>query len=201
MVVREHDLIDIQLRTATAGQAPPRRSRARRQRRPALDASRRRSYLRVRGFERFNVRSSHRRSFGRSGLRSCVRLEDPDRERHLRAERERRPTAISPPASSPPRLTTEQLPSACGWCHQPPQGTCTPELLVMPRAHRTCEFPRIRLSVSTSRGFVSCPAPAGRARSSAAPVGRRVGCAGRRGGHSIRWSTALGSALLGSGSA
>jgi hypothetical protein len=40
--------------------------------------------------------------------------------------------AISPPASSPPRLTTEQLPSACGWCHQPPQGTRTPELLVMP---------------------------------------------------------------------
>ena len=35
------------------------------------------------------------------------------------------------PASSPPSLTTEQLPSACGWCHQPPQGTRTPELLVM----------------------------------------------------------------------
>jgi hypothetical protein len=43
--------------------------------------------------------------------------------------------AISPPASSPPSLTTEQLPLACGWCHQPPRGTCTPELLVMPRAH------------------------------------------------------------------
>ena len=41
------------------------------------------------------------------------------------------------PASSPPSLTTEQLPSACGWCHQPPQGTRTPELLVMSRAHRT----------------------------------------------------------------
>ena len=40
------------------------------------------------------------------------------------------------PASSPPSLTTEQLPSACGWCHQPPQGTRTPELLVMSRAHR-----------------------------------------------------------------
>ncbi len=39
------------------------------------------------------------------------------------------------PASSPPSLTTEQLPSACGWCHQPPQGTRTPELLVMSRAH------------------------------------------------------------------
>jgi hypothetical protein len=23
------------------------------------------------------------------------------------------------------------LPSACGWCHQPPQGTRTPKLLVM----------------------------------------------------------------------
>ena len=49
------------------------------------------------------------------------------------------------PASSPPSLTTEQLPSACGWCHQPPQGTRTPELLVMSRAHRTCQFPGIRL--------------------------------------------------------
>src|SRR2546430_9370019 len=29
-------------------------------------------------------------------------------------------------------LTTTQLPSACGWCHQPPQGTRTPERLVMP---------------------------------------------------------------------
>jgi hypothetical protein len=43
--------------------------------------------------------------------------------------------ATSPRASSPPRLATEQLPSACGWCHQPPQGTRTPELLVMSRAH------------------------------------------------------------------
>ena len=41
--------------------------------------------------------------------------------------------AISPPASFPPRLAATQLPSTCGWCHQPPQGTCTPELLVMPR--------------------------------------------------------------------
>jgi len=49
------------------------------------------------------------------------------------------------PASSPPSLTTERLPSACGWCHQPPQGTRTPELLVMSRAHRTCGFHRIRL--------------------------------------------------------
>src|SRR5436190_15331642 len=39
--------------------------------------------------------------------------------------------AVSPPASFPPRLTTTQLPSACGWCHQPPQGTFTPESLVM----------------------------------------------------------------------
>ena len=29
--------------------------------------------------------------------------------------------AVSPPASFPPRLTTTQLPSACGWCHQPPE--------------------------------------------------------------------------------
>lgn len=35
------------------------------------------------------------------------------------------------PASSPPSLTTERLPSACGWCHQPPQGTRTPKLLIM----------------------------------------------------------------------
>ena len=49
------------------------------------------------------------------------------------------------PASSPPSLTTERLPSACGWCHQPPQGTRTPELLVMSRAHRTGTFQRIRL--------------------------------------------------------
>jgi hypothetical protein len=33
------------------------------------------------------------------------------------------------------------LPSACGWCHQPPQGTRTPELLVMSRAHRACGSP------------------------------------------------------------
>ena len=45
------------------------------------------------------------------------------------------------PASSPPSLTTEQLPSACGWCHQPPQGTRTPKLLVMSRAHRACDSP------------------------------------------------------------
>ena len=45
------------------------------------------------------------------------------------------------PASSPPSLTTEQLPSACGWCHQPPQGTRTPELLVMSRAHPDVPIP------------------------------------------------------------
>ena len=44
--------------------------------------------------------------------------------------------AISPPASFPPRLTTTQLPLACGWCHQPPQGTFTPESLVMSGVHR-----------------------------------------------------------------
>ena len=42
------------------------------------------------------------------------------------------------PASSPPSLTTQQLPSACGWCHQPPQRPCTPELLVMPRTLPAC---------------------------------------------------------------
>src|SRR6266480_1112635 len=44
--------------------------------------------------------------------------------------------AVSPPASFPPRLTTTQLPLACGWCHQPPQGTLTPESLVMSGVHR-----------------------------------------------------------------
>ena len=43
--------------------------------------------------------------------------------------------AISPPASFPPRLTTTQLPSTCGWCHQPPQGTHTPKRLDMPGVH------------------------------------------------------------------
>ena len=56
------------------------------------------------------------------------------------------------PASSPPSLTTERLPSACGWCHQPPQGTRTPELLVMSRAHRTCQFPGIRLKQALLAG-------------------------------------------------
>ena len=49
------------------------------------------------------------------------------------------------PASSPPSLTTERLPSACGWCHQPPQGTRTPELLVMSRAHPASGFHRTGL--------------------------------------------------------
>jgi hypothetical protein len=49
--------------------------------------------------------------------------------------------AASSPASSPRRLTTTQLPSTCGWCHQPPRGTRTPELLVTPRAHRACGSP------------------------------------------------------------
>jgi hypothetical protein len=38
-------------------------------------------------------------------------------------------------ASFSPRLTTTQLPSTCGWCHQPPQGTHTPERLDMPGVH------------------------------------------------------------------
>ena len=32
---------------------------------------------------------------------------------------------------SHPASRTTQLPLTCGWCHQPPQGTRTPELLVM----------------------------------------------------------------------
>ena len=60
------------------------------------------------------------------------------------------------PASSPPSLTTERLPSACGWCHQPPQGTRTPELLVMSRAHRTCPFPCIRLKQVLVAGGGGC---------------------------------------------
>ena len=52
------------------------------------------------------IRAAHRH---RNGDRPCVPR-----------------VAVSPPASFPPRLTTTQLPSACGWCHQPPQGTSTP---------------------------------------------------------------------------
>ncbi len=73
------------------------------------------------------------------GLRHDL-LARPDRPRLIRAA-QRGPNspaapcvpriAISPPASFPPRLTATQLPSTCGWCHQPPQGTHTPELLVM----------------------------------------------------------------------
>ena len=61
MVVRQHDLIAIQLRTAAAGQAPPQRYTAARGGSSALDAGRRRSYpsspdAAYGGFERFNVR-------------------------------------------------------------------------------------------------------------------------------------------------
>jgi hypothetical protein len=63
------------------------------------------------------------------------------------------------PASSPPSLTTEQLPSACGWCHQPPQGTRTPELLVMSRAHRACGFSRTSAR-SVRSGRIGEPRPA-----------------------------------------
>ena len=61
------------------------------------------------------------------------------------------------PASSPPSLTTERLPSACGWCHQPPQGTRTPELLVMSRAHQASigpAFVALRSSGADVRGRV-----------------------------------------------
>jgi len=73
------------------------------------------------------------------------------------------------PASSPPSLTTERLPSACGWCHQPPQGTRTPELLVMSRAHRTSTSRLIRLPSSIRLGAV----PSASARTGRADVGRR----------------------------
>ena len=66
------------------------------------------------------------------------------------------------PASSPPSLTTEQLPSACGWCHQPPQGTRTPELLVMSRAHRACGSPAHGSPTFFTAGIrLSPPGPVG----------------------------------------
>ena len=46
MVVRQHDLIAIQLRTVAAGQAPQLRLHGSARPLPALDASRRRSYPR-----------------------------------------------------------------------------------------------------------------------------------------------------------
>ncbi len=91
------------------------------------------------------------------------------------------------PASSPPSLTTEQLPSACGWCHQPPQGTRTPELLVMSRAHPACEFPRTGLSTSM-------PVVIWRSVLPGSPW-RWRGRVGRR----SQSSTAAGSVCLGSG--
>ena len=80
------------------------------------------------------------------GLR-LVGADSPGPPRLIRAAHQTRPgpvrhvflgSRLRTPASSPPSLTTEQLPSACGWCHQPPQGTCTPELLVMPRTLPAC---------------------------------------------------------------
>jgi hypothetical protein len=76
-----------------------------------------------------------------------VGADSPGPPRLIRAAHQTRPGPVRhvflgsrfrTPASSPPSLTTEQLPSACGWCHQPPQGTCTPELLVMPRTLPAC---------------------------------------------------------------
>ena len=75
-----------------------------------------------------------------------------------------------------PALTTERLPSTCGWCRQSPQGTRTPELLVMSRAHRTCDFHRIRLSMST--GGTLCHASAGWTRSSGSCSWTRAFCCG-----------------------
>jgi hypothetical protein len=100
----------------------------------------------------------------------------------------------------PPSLTTERLPSACGWCHQPPQGTCTPELLVMSRAHRTCEFTRIRLSTDVcDRAWVMrAPRRGGRG-----TLGRRGRCAGsaRPSDRACSRSTAWRFALPGGGGA
>jgi len=70
---------------------------------------------------------------------SPCRAGSPRPPRLIRAARRRRSdstpcvprVATSSPASFPPRLATTQLPLTCGWCHQPPQGTRTPELLVM----------------------------------------------------------------------
>ena len=62
---------------------------------------------------------------------------------------------IRPPASFPPRLTATQLPSTCGWCHQPPQGTRTPKLLIMlsalPRPRDSCRCRRGQLVLRQPR--------------------------------------------------
>jgi hypothetical protein len=60
-----------------------------------------------------------------------------------------------PPASFPPRLTTTQLPSTYGWCHQPPQGTHTPKLLIMLSAlPRPGRLPPRRGTISRSHPTV-----------------------------------------------
>ena len=102
------------------------------------------------------------------GLRLMVQTR-PDRPA-LYAQRSGRPmrhvflgSRLRTPASSPPSLTTEQLPSACGWCHQPPQGTRTPELLVMSRAHRACGSLAHGSPTFFTVGVRPVPARAGRA--------------------------------------
>jgi hypothetical protein len=69
--------------------------------------------------------------------------------------------AISPPPSSPPRLTTAPLASACGWCHQPPRGTFTPERLVMPgiRRRRRAFRPAVRSLQLVLSSLVAEPYP------------------------------------------
>jgi hypothetical protein len=57
------------------------------------------------------------------------------------------------------------LPSACGWCHQPPQGTRTPELLVMSRAHQPA---RLALHGARSQSRASATTVSGRRRSRSA---------------------------------
>jgi len=91
--------------------------------------------------------ASTKRPLDDIGLRHAM-LARPDRlaSNAIRVPR----VAISPPASFPPRLTTTQLPLTCGWCHQPPHGTHTRELLAMLGVHRGAPRPRIRATASST---------------------------------------------------
>jgi hypothetical protein len=106
------------------------------------------------------IRAAHRH---RSGGRPCV----PG-------------VAVSPPASFPPRLTATQLPLACGWCHQPPQGTFTPESLVMSGVHRV----EARLALAL-RHHPACGSATGGSLSLPGICGMGLGTLSRRG----KWQT------------
>ena len=54
---------------------------------------------------------------------------------------------------SHPASRRRSLPSTCGWCHQPPRGTCTPERLVMPGVHEGRRA--LRPAVPSSLVFLS----------------------------------------------